>query len=38
MIDNGVIVEKGPHEELLNNNGHYSVLHQFGVLVVEVVI
>jgi ATP-binding cassette subfamily B multidrug efflux pump len=38
VIDNGLIVEKGPHEELLNNNGHYSVLHRSGVLVEEVVI
>jgi ATP-binding cassette subfamily B protein len=35
VLDNGFIVEKGTHEELLDNNGHYNALHQSGVLVEE---
>jgi ATP-binding cassette subfamily B protein len=37
VLDDGRIVEKGPHEELLKNGGHYQILHQSGVLVEEVV-
>jgi ATP-binding cassette subfamily B protein len=35
VLDNGHIVEKGSHEELLNNNSHYNTLHKSGVLVDE---
>ena len=35
VLDNGHIVEKGTHEELLNNNSHYNTLHKSGVLVEE---
>ena len=35
VLDNGIIVEKGTHHELLKNNGHYSTLHKSGILVEE---
>jgi len=35
VLDNGLIVEKGSHEELLENNSHYNTLHKSGVLVEE---
>jgi len=35
VLDNGHIVEKGSHDELLNNNSHYNTLHKSGVLVEE---
>jgi ATP-binding cassette subfamily B protein len=35
VLDNGLIVEKGSHEELLDNNSHYGTLHKSGVLVEE---
>jgi ATP-binding cassette subfamily B protein len=38
VLDNGRIVEKGPHEELLKNNGLYNTLHKSGILVEEAVI
>jgi len=37
VLDNGLIVEKGSHDELLNMNGHYNMLHKSGILVEEVV-
>jgi ATP-binding cassette subfamily B protein len=33
VLDNGIIVEKGTHEELLLNYGYYSTLHESGILV-----
>jgi ATP-binding cassette subfamily B protein len=38
VLDNGIIVEKGSHEELLKKNGYYSKLHKSGVLVNELVV
>jgi ATP-binding cassette subfamily B protein len=38
VMDDGLIVEKGTHEELLKNSGHYTTLHKSGLLVEEVVI
>jgi len=35
VLDDGIIVEKGSHEELLDNDGHYNLLHKSGVLVEE---
>jgi len=35
VLDNGLIVEKGSHEELLEKDGHYGTLHKSGVLVEE---
>ncbi len=37
VLDNGHIVEKGSHEELLENDGYYNKLHKSGVLVNEFV-
>lgn len=36
VLDNGHIVEKGSHEELLEKAGHYNILHKSGVLAEEI--
>jgi ATP-binding cassette subfamily B protein len=38
VMDNGIIVEKGTHDRLLKNHGHYKALHESGILVEEAVI
>jgi len=38
VMDDGLIVEKGTHEELLKNSGHYTTLHKSGLLIEEALI
>jgi ATP-binding cassette subfamily B protein len=38
VLDNGIIVEKGAHEDLLKNGAHYHTLHRSGILVEEAVV
>jgi ATP-binding cassette subfamily B protein len=38
VMDDGLIVEKGTHEELLKKSGHYTTLHKSGLLIEEALI
>ena len=35
VLEKGVIVEKGNHNELIKNNGHYANLHEMQFAKIE---